>query len=890
MKIKDIALSAAYVGQRVVKAICVGAQEVWSAVKYIVFKDKVVEQICATNWGDGVGITEEQAAAVTDIGTIFQGNTEITSFDELGKFHSVKVIKNNAFNECANLKSVDFANIEEINPGAFANTPLSDEVALPRLKKLGNNCFRGNKIKRVTDLGTIDVFYYNFNSAYLEVVVLPETIRRIENSAFSQSPNLKSVGDNLDKVLVVGSGAFGGTSIEGEINMPNLTSLGDSAFNATKINKVTNLGSISKLGGRTFFGCSSLTELRVPTTVTNIEINAVTNCTSLSILNIDWRNLVNIGQSVFYGCTSLEIEDLNAENLDTIGATPFVGCKIRKISSLGRVASLNTGQGGLGTELEEVVLPTNCTVIGYAVFRDCTKLHTINIENVTSFGDFAFLGCSSLSLDLYYPTLTKFGGVSVFQSTGVKNLYAPLLETAERAMFNECKDFTGELNFPNLKGEIGNAWMQGTAITKILDLGTVTSIVGSAGNGAFCNCKSLTYANMPATLTNIGAYTFQGCSALETIIFNSVTPPTLDNVSAFWNNPLMTIYVPGQSIEDYKNALNWSEYAGRITSYETIVGIIEFADPKVKTICVSNWDTDGSGELNKEEAKAVTDIGVVFRGNTEITSFDELELFNNVSLLQSHAFDGCTNLRSITPPVGLSELKDRVFFKCSSLESIRIPKGVQTIDTSTFYQCLALEVVTFEEGSQLSTIKTTAFYECKNLASITLPSTVTNIENQVFAGCVALQTINIPAGVTAISNNLFYACSALSNVNVANGAKFNTIGNQAFFACTKLVSFDAMDGVVNIGSGAFQNCASFTKFTIPSSVTEIGRVAFYGCTSMQSVICRATTPPTIGDKVFDSTNNCPIYVPDASVDAYKAKENWSTYSGRIKPLSEYVES
>jgi hypothetical protein len=293
MKIKDIALSAAYVGQRAVKAICVGAQEVWSAIKYIVFKDPMVAQICATNWGDGVGITEEDAAKVTSIGGVFSGNADITSFDELVEFENV---------------------------------------------------------------------------------------------------------------------------------------------------------------------------------------------------------------------TELKLE----------------------------------------------------------AFRGCTSLTSIDLSNITAFGNFAFLGCSSLSMNLSFTTLTKFGGESVFQSTGVKSLYAQLLETAERGMFNVCKDFTGELNFPNLKGEIGNAWMQGTAITKIIDLGTVTSIVGSVGNGAFCYCKSLTYANMPATLTNIGAYTFQGCSALETIVFNSVIPPTLDNASAFWNNPLMTIYVPDASVDAYKSASNWSAYADRI--------------------------------------------------------------------------------------------------------------------------------------------------------------------------------------------------------------------------------------------------------------------------------------------------------------------------------------
>lgn len=158
MKIKDIALSAAYVGQMVVKAICVGAQEVWSAVKYIVFKDPVVEQICATNWGDGVGITEEQAAKVTSIGTLFKGNTEITSFDELEEFSNVSTLSNNAFDGCTNLTrctlppdvtelpnyafrgcaqlSMDLRQIKEIKAHVFEGA-LTGDVVLDNIGKIG---------------------------------------------------------------------------------------------------------------------------------------------------------------------------------------------------------------------------------------------------------------------------------------------------------------------------------------------------------------------------------------------------------------------------------------------------------------------------------------------------------------------------------------------------------------------------------------------------------------------------------------------------------------------------------------------------------------------------------------------------------------------------------
>ncbi|MBR4365713.1 MAG: serine/threonine protein kinase, partial [Bacteroidaceae bacterium] len=59
--------------------------------------------------------------------------------------------------------------------------------------------------------------------------------------------------------------------------------------------------------------------------------------------------------------------------------------------------------------------------------------------------------------------------------------------------------------------------------------------------------------------------------------------------------------------------------------------VIDFADPAVEALCVANWDTNHDGELSFNEAAAVTDLGEVFKGNTEITSFDELQYFTGLT-------------------------------------------------------------------------------------------------------------------------------------------------------------------------------------------------------------------------------------------------------------------
>ena len=75
-----------------------------NVVEYIRFADPVVQEICATNWGDGAGtgITKEQAEAVTTFGTVFKGNTEITAFPEIKYFTGLTSLVE-AFRDCTNL-------------------------------------------------------------------------------------------------------------------------------------------------------------------------------------------------------------------------------------------------------------------------------------------------------------------------------------------------------------------------------------------------------------------------------------------------------------------------------------------------------------------------------------------------------------------------------------------------------------------------------------------------------------------------------------------------------------------------------------------------------------------------------------------------------------------
>lgn len=317
---------------------------------------------------------------------------------------------------------------------------------------------------------------------------------------------------------------------------------------------------------------------------------------------------------------------------------------------------------------------------------------------------------------------------------------------------------------------------------------------------------------------------------------------------------------------------------------------IVFKDPVVAQICVANFSSDGVG-VTEEDAAKVTSFGTIFMENTDIVSFDELSEFVNLGIIRQNAFLRCTNLSSIVLPQGLYLIENRVFQYCEMLESINIPPLVKVIDASTFYDCKSLKSVTFESDSNLTSIGTTAFYGCESLISLSIPSSVTELGVQAFYRCKSIIfEVTIPKGVTVISASVFESCVGLPKAIITDDSLVTEIGGQAFMNCSSLKDINLREGITIMGQGCLRSCTTLQSVILPSTLTSLGRVALYGCTSLQNVICNAIVPPTSGDKVFDATNNCPIYVPDDSVDAYKSASNWSAYADRIKPLSLYVES
>ena len=136
---------------------------------------------------------------------------------------------------------------------------------------------------------------------------------------------------------------------------------------------------------------------------------------------------------------------------------------------------------------------------------------------------------------------------------------------------------------------------------------------------------------------------------------------------------------------------------------------------------------------------------------------------------------------------------------------------------------------------------------------------------------------------TSISMHLFSDCSSLTSVTIPD--IITSIDVDAFGSCSGLTSVTIPNSVTSIDLQAFYRCSSLTSVTIPNSVTSIGGEAFIDCTALTSVTIEATTPPTLSNtNAFDNTNNCPIYVPADSLEAYSQASNWRSLADRIQPI------
>ena len=243
---------------------------------------------------------------------------------------------------------------------------------------------------------------------------------------------------------------------------------------------------------------------------------------------------------------------------------------------------------------------------------------------------------------------------------------------------------------------------------------TIPNSVTSIGTSAFQSCSNLSSITIPNSVTSIGPRVFSGCSGLTSItIPNSVTSI---GQMAFENcSGLTSITIPNS-----------------VTS----IGTVAFRGCSgLTSIVVEDGNTiyDSRGNCN-----AIIETNT----NKLITGCKNTIIPNNVTVIESYAFDNCTGLTSIEIPNSVTYFgEEGVFSGCSGLTSVTIGNGLTGI-------CVG------------------AFSNCSSLTSIIIPNSVTSILSNAFIGCSSLTSIIIPNSVTIIGSDAFNYCSSLTEVTV----------------------------------------------------------------------------------------------------------------------------
>lgn len=376
--------------------------------------------------------------------------------------------------------------------------------------------------------------------------------------------------------------------------------------------------------------------------------------------------------------------------------------------------------------------------------------------------------------------------------------------------------------------------------------------------------KEITSVSLPSNLTKIGTRAFWQCSNLVSITL----PNSLTDIGemAFWKcSSLASITLP--------STLNKiGNHAFRDDSALVAISIPEGVT-EIPYCCFHSCTSLTSVSI----PSTVNRMGTyVFRDCASLTS---VVIPEGVTSLGYTAFMGCRALMHVSLPSTLTTLGDYVFTYCSSLASIDIPSSVTSIGNRVFYGCSSLTSFVFPEG--IESVSDYMFFECTSLSSVVIPNSVTSIGDYAFRSCTSLTTIDIPDGVTHIGQNAFRSCEGLTSLVLPSSLE--TMDELAFYNCNKVKSVIIPEGVTEIKRLAFDYCSGLQNITIPSTVESIEESAFNWCYGLKIINCKANDVPAFTPNSLVSSFKGVIYVPAASVDAYKQAENWSAFASFIQP-------
>ena len=243
--------------------------------------------------------------------------------------------------------------------------------------------------------------------------------------------------NSAGQITITGyTGAGGAVAIPATITGLPVTTIGGRAFyNNTNLTSVTIPNSVTSIRGSAFESCTSLTSVTIPNSVTSIGDQAFSYCASLTSVTIP-NSVISIGFGAFAGCTSLT-SVIIGNSVTSIGNGAFAGCtSLTSITVDAANPAYSSDVAGVvfnknqttliqcpGGKAGSYTIPDSVTSIGDYAFSGCTSLTRVTIPNsVTSIGNEAFASCTSLT-SVYFQGNAPSAGSGVFGGANSAIIY-----------------------------------------------------------------------------------------------------------------------------------------------------------------------------------------------------------------------------------------------------------------------------------------------------------------------------------------------------------------------------------------------------------------------------------------------------------------------------------
>ena len=308
----------------------------------------------------------------------------------------------------------------------------------------------------------------------------------------------------------------------------SVTSIGDKAFyRCSSLTSFVIPNGVTRIGNGAFLGCSSLKEVAIPNSVTSIGDGTFASCRSLSNIVIH-DGVTSIGDGAFWGCSSFLIKYISIpKSVICLNGNPFVKWEGKleclslnfiyeddvlfnkdksKIISFrnqavksyiipSSVTSIGDSAFAGCSSLSNIAIPSSVNSIGDKAFWDCCSLTSIVIpDSVTSIGDGAFCGCSSLKYISIPKSVICLNGNPFFRWDGKLECLSPNFIYEDDVLFNKDKS-----KIISCRDQV---------IISYIIPGSVTSI----GDYAFEGCSFLSDIVIPTSVTSIGRGAFRDCN------------------------------------------------------------------------------------------------------------------------------------------------------------------------------------------------------------------------------------------------------------------------------------------------------------------------------------------------------------------------------------------